>query len=124
MMKKLNRSLITIVAVGWLCFLIAGGVIASVFAPPRFTLLVARSYCPPQQWQQVTQNYANLYRQHQQKQIEIERVILFSDLSEETLDQLPTPEAFAQLRTYGRFNQERQNTLMKSYGKTKVLKCP
>ncbi len=122
-MNKLNRALLTIVIVGWLGFLLSGGLVAYVFASPSLTLLIDRSYCPPQKWQQVTQTYEELYQQHQQKQAQIETVILFSDLNEEILDELPTPEAFSNLNTYGRFNPQRQSDLSKRYPKAKVLNC-
>jgi hypothetical protein len=122
-MNKLNRALVTIVIVGWLAFLLSGGLVAYVFASPSLTLLIDRSYCPPQKWQEVTQAYQELYRQHQQKQTQIEAVILFSDLNEETLKELPTPEELSNINTYGRFSLQRQSDLSKRYPKAKILNC-
>ncbi len=120
---KLNRYLLTILGLGWLSFLIAGIILNQVFAAPNFVLLIERSYCPPQQWQQVVQEYTNLYRQHQQNRIEIESVVLFNDLGEEVLTTLPTPEELTALRTYGRSNTERDAELSKAYDQVKVLRC-
>lgn len=67
-------------------------------------IVVDRSFCSPNQWQLTTAAYRDRYQAHQQKQIEIKRVILVGDLGEESLPQLPTPEDFAALPTFGRSN--------------------
>ncbi|GBF81719.1 hypothetical protein [Aphanothece sacrum] len=122
-MNKLNRKLLTIIASGWLCFIITAILISQVFASPNYVLLIDRSYCPPQQWQTLLQTYTDLYEKHQQKQVTIEKVILFSDLGEETLQTLPTPKEFNTISTYGRFNPTRKTELTKAYRNGKILTC-
>lgn len=122
-MNQLNRYLLTILGLGWLSFLIAGILLNQVFATPNFVLLIERSYCPPQQWQQVVQEYTDLYRQHQQNLVKIESVVLFNDLGEEVLTTVPTPEQLQGLRTYGRSNSQREAELRKAYDQIKVIRC-
>lgn len=122
-MNKLNRVLFTILGLGWSSFLIVGILLNQVFAAPNFVLLIERSYCPPQQWQQVVQKYSDLYRQHQQNLVKIESVILFNDLGEEVLTNIPTPEELGDLRTYGRSNPQKESQLSKTYDQVKVIRC-
>ena len=122
-MNQLNRYLLTILGLGWLSFLIMGILLNQFFAAPNFVLLVERSYCPPQQWQQVVQKYSDLYRQHQQNLVKIESVILFNDLGEEVLTNIPTPEALGDLPTYGRSNPQKARELSKTYAQVKVIRC-
>ncbi len=122
-MNQLNRYLLTILGLGWLSFLIAGILLDRVFAAPNFVLLIERSYCPPQQWQQVVQEYTDLYRQHQQHLVEIESVVLFNDLGKEVLATVPTPEELRGLHTYGRSNPQREAELKKAYDRVKVIHC-
>ena len=123
MKKTLNRRLITIVGIGWLSFLITGLIVVNVFATSEITLLIDRSYCPPNQWQKVVETYGNFYKQNQEKQIKINSVILFSDLGEETLNPLPTPEAISQINTYGKSNPNRQKELQNKSSSGKILSC-
>ena len=123
-MNRLNRYLLTILGLGWLSFLIVGIVINQVFAAPNFVLLIDRSYCPAPKWQYVVQDYTQFYRQHQQQRLKLEKVVLFSDLSEDILSTPPTPEELGDLRTYGRSNLQRQAKLKQTHPKAKVLSCP
>lgn len=123
-MNKLNRYLVTIIGFGWLSFLLAGILLNQVFAAPNFVLLIERSYCPPQKWEQVVQEYTNLHRQHQQNLIKIESVVLFNDLGEEVVTTIPTPEELRSLRTYGRSNPQRKDDLKKAYSRVKLIDCP
>ncbi|MDJ0725565.1 MAG: hypothetical protein QNJ38_10680 [Prochloraceae cyanobacterium] len=122
-MKQLNRYLLTVLGLGWLSFLIAAILLNQVFAVPNFVLLIERSYCPPQQWQQVVQEYTKLYRQHQQLRIEIESVVLFNDLGEEVLAAIPTPEELRAKRTYGRASSQREAKLRTTYEQFKIIRC-
>ena len=122
-MNKLNRVLFTILGLGWSSFLIVGILLNQVFAAPNFVLLIERSYCPPQQWQQVVQKYSDLYRQHQQNLVKIESVILFNDLGEEVLTNIPTPEELEDLHTYGRSNPQKESKLSKTYDQVRVIRC-
>ena len=123
-MNRLNRYLLTILGLGWLSFLIAGIVINQVFAAPNLVLLIDRSYCPAPKWQQVVQDYTKFYRQHQQQRLKLEKVVLFSDLSEDVLSTPPTPKELGDLRTYGRSNLQRQVKLKQAHPQAKVLGCP
>jgi hypothetical protein len=121
--KSLNRRLLTIIGIGWLSFLITGLIIVNVFAASEITLLIDRSYCPPNQWQKVVENYRDFYIQNQEKKIKITSVILFSDLAEETLNPLPTPEQISQINTYGKPNPDRQKELQNKSISGKILSC-
>ncbi len=123
-MNKLNRYLLIILGLGWLSFLIVGILFNQVFAAPDFVLLIDRSYCPPQQWQQVVQKYSNLHQQHQQNLLQIKSVILFNDLGQEVLTNIPTPDKIGDLDTYGRSNPEKETELRKAYDQVKVIRCP
>ena len=123
MKKSLNRRLITIVGIGWLSFLITGLIVVNVFAASEITLLIDRSYCPPNQWQKVVETYRDFYTQNQEKQIKINSVILFSDLGEETLNPLPSPEEISQINTYGKSNPNRQKELLNKSSSGKILSC-
>ncbi len=122
-MKQLNRYLLTILGLGWLSFLLAGILLDRFFAAPNFVLLIERSYCPPQQWQQVVEEYVDLYSQHQKHTIEIESVVLFNDLGEEVLSAIPTPEELRDLSIYGRSSPQREAELSKTYNQVKVIRC-
>ena len=123
MKKLLNRRLLTIIGIGWLSFLITGLIIVNVFAASEITLLIDRSYCPPNQWQKVVENYRDFYIQNQEKKIKITSVTLFSDLAEETLNPLPTPEQISQINTYGKPNPDRQKELQNKSISGKILSC-
>ncbi|ACK70261.1 hypothetical protein PCC7424_1829 [Gloeothece citriformis PCC 7424] len=122
--RKINRSWVTILGLGWLSFVIFGLIIQTFLAAPNVVLLVERSYCPPQQWQKMVEVYANSYQQHQQQHLKIEKVILFSDLGEEIFKTLPTPDELLAVKTYGRSSSQRQKQLKNNYPKSQILKCP
>ncbi|MEO0534036.1 MAG: hypothetical protein AAF215_09215 [Cyanobacteria bacterium P01_A01_bin.123] len=122
-MTSINRTLLRIVGMGWVCFMVAGVIISQVFAAPTVTLLVDRSYCDAADWQRVTTQYDALYRQNQQGRVEIERLVLFSDLGEEVLDEPLSPEDFQTLSTYGKANPDRQQTLKAEYANAQLLSC-
>ena len=122
-MLNLNRILIRTVALGWIGFAIAGVVISQVFAAPTVTLLVDRSYCEASDWQTVATRYDELYRQDQQGRVDIERLVLFSDLGEELVEEPLTPEEFSALSTYGKGSPERQEALQTEYGNAELLSC-
>src|SRR3712207_937750 len=103
-MTKLNRHLLRTLGLGWLGFLVVGLAIGWVFAAPTVVVLVDRSYCAPAQWQQVVHSYEQLYRQHQQQQLQIQQVVLFSDLGQDVLSPPPAPEVIRDVSRYGRSN--------------------
>lgn len=123
-MNKLNRYLLTILGLGCLSFVGTGILLNQVFAAPNFVLLIERSYCSPQKWQQVVAEYTNLHRQHQQNLVKIKSVVLFNDLGQEVLTTIPSPEELRDLRTYGRSNPQREEELKKAYAQVKVMRCP
>ncbi len=122
-MTPLNRSLWRTLGLGWLGFLLTGLAIAGVFASPTVVVLVDRSYCTPEAWQQVVHSYEQLYRQHQQQNLQIKQVILFSDLGQEVLSPPPVPEVIRAIRTYGRSNPQRSERMLSAYPKANLLAC-
>ncbi|MBW4644855.1 MAG: hypothetical protein KME23_18000 [Goleter apudmare HA4340-LM2] len=118
-MKQLFKTL----GLSWLAFLITGVLISWFFAIPTITVLIDRSYCPPTEWQQVVQNYAQIYQQHQQRRLHLQSVILFSSLGEEQLSIPPLPEVLQKSSTYGRSQQQRQLQLQKAYPQAQLLQC-
>lgn len=121
--NRLNQALMKIVGLGWAAFAIAAIAIKTVFAAPDIVLLVDRSYCEPTQWATVADEYARLYQQDQRGQINLEQVILFSDLGEETTPP-PSPEAFRTLQTYGKSSGDRQAALAAAHPDARLLQCP
>lgn len=121
-MSQLNRSLIAILGLGWIGFLgVAWGIRA--LGTPTVTVLIDRSYCPPERWDDLVQTYQDLYQQQQQKQIQIEAVILFSSLGQESVDPIPTPQDLRQQNTYGRPAPERGSRLQTEYPQAHLLSC-
>lgn len=121
-MMNLNTRLLKTIGFSWLAFLITGLLISWFFAIPTITVLIDRSYCPPNQWQQVSQTYTDLYRQHQRRQLYL-HVILFSHLGQETFASPPMPAVIQTLSTYGHSDRQRQAELQKAYPKTQLLDC-
>ncbi|MBW4661697.1 MAG: hypothetical protein KME15_23755 [Drouetiella hepatica Uher 2000/2452] len=120
---NLNTPLFKTLGLSWLMFLITGLLISWLFAIPTLTVLIDRSYCPSNQWQQVSQTYTDLYHQHQRRQLQLRSVILFSNLGQEVFASPPLPEAIQALSTYGYSDLYRQAELQKTYSKTQLLGC-
>ncbi|MEL6554396.1 MAG: hypothetical protein AAFQ63_13150 [Cyanobacteria bacterium J06621_11] len=116
-----KRLLLTLI-LSSLAFLISGTIIQQ-FTGQTLTLLIDRSYCPAAQWQHLSQEYAQLYQQHQRKQITLQTVVLFSDLSQTVHHQPPTPAAIQALKTYGQSSQTAQTALQQDYPTAKLLNC-
>lgn len=123
-MTSLNRKFFRTLGLSWFSFSLVGAAIAFGFPPPQITVLVERSYCAPNQWQQVAQTYADLYRQHQNRAIQIKSVVLFSDLGQEVLAVPPDPQALRSINTYGRTNLQKQQQLSTTYPQSRLLTCP
>ena len=104
-------------------FLMTGLLISWLFAIPALTVLIDRSYCPPDQWQQISQTYTDLYHQHQRRQVNLQTTVLFSNLGQEVFSSPPQPEAIQTLSTYGHFDLQRQAELQKTYPKAQLLGC-
>jgi hypothetical protein len=122
-MNKLNRKLLTTLGLGWLGFGIVGGAIAFALPPTQITVLIDRSFCPQDQWQALARSYDEIYQQHQNRDLQIKQVITFSDIGQEVLSTIPSPDAVRSLNTYGRSNQERQKQLLSTYPQAKLLSC-
>jgi hypothetical protein len=122
-MTKLNRRLLRTLGLAWLGFLVVGLAINLVFAVPSVVVLIDRSYCPQAQWQQVAQSYEQVYRQHQQRQLQIQQVILFSDLGKDVFSPPPAPEVIRDVATYGRSDPERSQDMRSAYPKAQLLAC-
>lgn len=121
--QHMSKQLLSMLALSGLAFLLTGFTIQRFAAPPSMTLLIDRSYCPATQWQTLTDKYTQLYQRHQRQQIEIESVVLFSDLSQTTLDTIPTPRDLKILKTYGHANPQAQQSLLESYRNAQLLNC-
>ena len=76
---------------------------------PTVTLLLDRSYCDPDQWQKISQEYARLYRQHQHQRLRLEKVVFFSNLSQTNYKKPPHPNVVELLTTYGQFESTAPN---------------
>ncbi|MEO0378422.1 MAG: hypothetical protein AAF329_28275, partial [Cyanobacteria bacterium P01_A01_bin.17] len=78
---------------------------------------------PATKWQQVTDDYAQIYRQHQLKQLKIEQVIFLSDLSESKAEGVPGVNAIATLKTYGQPNAQGLKSFAQRYSNSRLLSC-
>lgn len=109
-------------AISSTAFLFSGLLIQQLMTQ-QITVLLDRSYCPASEWQQISQDYAQLYQQHQRKQTRIATVILFSDLNQSVLYTPPLPEAVRTLKTYGQFNARQQTALVRDNPRAILLSC-
>lgn len=110
-MENPNRRLFTTLLAGWAGFVVLGVILRQDLAVQQMIVVIDRSYCEPQPWQTVVDRYQVLYQQHQKKQIQIQSVILFSALGEETLTTPLDPTAVQTLKTYGRKDPVKQQQL-------------
>ena len=121
--QHLVRMWLAIVGGGWGTWAIAALLLNTLFAPPTLVLLVDRSYCPPETWAAIAQEYAALHRQQERGQIILTEVILFSDLGEETLPALPSPDTFTTLATYGRPARDSPAALLATPPNARLRSC-
>lgn len=119
----LNRSLLWTVGLGWLGFLIVGVAVARLFAISQVTVLIDRSACNPEGWQQVSDRYNTLYQAHQRKRIRLVQVVIVSDLGAEVRETLPSPAEFNRMKTSGKANPERFEQLKSSFDNVNVIAC-
>lgn len=101
---------------GGLAFGLAGAAVSALFPIPKQTILLDRSYCPPEQWQVVAREYARLHSQHRRKVVMITEVVTFSNLGSQPLPELPTPLEVEQMRTFGRAANAEREQLEQQYG--------
>lgn len=119
----LNRSLLWTVGLGWLGFLVVGLAVARLFAIAQVTVLIDRSACSAEGWQQVSDRYSALYQAHQRKNIQLAQVVIVSDLGAEVRETLPSPAEFDRMKTSGEPNSERFDQLKNSFDDVTVLTC-
>jgi hypothetical protein len=119
----LNRSLLQIIGFGWLGFLVAGIVVTRLFAISKVTVLVDRAKCDRQAWRQVSDRYAELFKDHERKRIQLAQMVLISDHGEEVREVVPTPVEFQALETYGEPSTERLRQLQAGFAEVEVLTC-
>lgn len=118
--SRRHRMALTLSALAFLC---SGLAIGRFAPPPARTVLIDRSYCPSGQWQTVADSYAQIYRQHQRKQLRISSVIFFSSLGQTPADSIPTPSTIAQLKTYGQPATQSQKFLIQQHSNAQLLSC-
>lgn len=123
MTTNLNRSLLQIIGLGWLGFLLSGIVIGRLFAVTKVTVLVDRAKCDRQAWRQVSDRYAELFKDHERKRIQLSQMVLISNLGEEVREVVPTPAEFQAIETYGEPSTERLRQLQAGFTKVEVLTC-
>ena len=89
-----TQRLIQTLGLGSLAFLGIGFVLRYVVQQPEVTVVIDRSYCPPNQWQErVVTPYADLYQQSQANQLQIKQVVIVTDIDQIILPDIPAPEA-------------------------------
>ncbi|MEM9220617.1 MAG: hypothetical protein AAGD25_40640 [Cyanobacteria bacterium P01_F01_bin.150] len=120
---KRTLQLLKSVGLSWLAFLVVGLAIAWLAPIPKLTVLLDRSYCPANQWQQVAQAYSQLYDQHQHRRLILEQVVMVSDLGQDAFASPPTPDAVRQISTYGQRDGDRLSQLQSTYSNSEVLGC-
>ena len=124
-MNLTSRLIATLCCTGC-AFGLAGAAVTAFLPVPKQTILLDRSYCPPEQWQVLARDYARLYSQHQRKIATISEVVTFSNLGSQPLAELPTPADVEQMRTFGLSAEVERQTLQQQYGHdaTVLLTCP
>ncbi|MEO0458671.1 MAG: hypothetical protein AAF152_19120 [Cyanobacteria bacterium P01_A01_bin.114] len=121
--SKPTPHLIRILGLGWLAYLLVGFGLSQASGGAKIQIVIDRSYCAPNDWQQVANEYAQLYQQHQQKQITLESVTLVNDLGEEVRDTPPSAEEIAGLNTFGLPGRDRINAIVQASPDAQVLSC-
>ncbi len=122
-MRNPTQRLIYTLSLGWLTFAALGLGLRQILASPGVTVVIDRSYCAPAQWQRVSDRYADLYEQQQQRQITIDQVIYVSDLGQEVAEAVPSPEDVQTLSTYGRPNPTQMQQAAQENPDATVLSC-
>ncbi|MBE9158156.1 hypothetical protein IQ265_15160 [Nodosilinea sp. LEGE 06152] len=123
-MRNPTRRLIYTLGLGWIAFVALGLGLRQLLASPKVTVVIDRSYCAPAQWQQrVSDRYASLYAQQEQREITIDQVIYVSDLGQEVAATVPSPEQVQALSTYGRSNPAQMQQATQENPDATVLSC-
>lgn len=123
-MRNPNQRLFRTLGLGWLTFAALGLGLRQILASPKVTVIIDRSYCAPAQWQQrVSERYADLYADQEQRQLTIDQVIYVSDLGQEVAEAVPAPEDVQTLSTYGRPNPTQMQQAAQENPDATVLSC-
>ncbi|PZU92196.1 MAG: hypothetical protein DCF32_23690 [Leptolyngbya sp.] len=123
-MRNPNQRLMITLGLGWLAFAGLGLGLRQLLAGPAVTVIIDRSYCDPAQWQQrVSDRYASLYAQQEQRQLTIDQVIYVSDLGQEVAEAIPSPKDVQTLSTYGRANPTQMQQATQANPDATVLSC-
>ncbi|WP_017302203.1 hypothetical protein [Nodosilinea nodulosa] len=122
-MRKPNQRLILTLGLGWAAFAALGLGLRQLLAGPSVTVIIDRSYCAPAQWQQLANQYADLYAQQEQQEITIAQVVYVSDLGQEIAKAVPSPEAVQALSTYGRSSPTQIQQATANYPDATLLTC-
>jgi len=102
---------------------VTGLLIRQFIVPPQVALLIDRSYCSTDDWQQLSQTYSQLYQQHQRQTLRLQPVVLFSNLNQDSFETPPSPEAIQNTKTYGQADSKRQLALQQTYPAATLLSC-
>lgn len=119
----LTLRLILTLTGSWLTFGLAAAAVSILLPIPTTSILLDLSYCPPDQWEAVVEEYTHLYSQHQQQRLAIDSVVTFSNLGTQALSDLPSPTDVAQLRTFGRSANDERDRLMQDDPTANLLTC-
>lgn len=120
--NSLNRDLSIFIAGSCTAFILTW-LLFNRLVIPQVTIIIDRSYCQPQQWQeQVVKTYKGLYNQHPSR-LKIQRVVSFNDLGTESFAQIPPPDKIKTLVTFGKQNQQLRQQLQTKYNSSRILSC-
>ena len=119
----LNRPVLWFLGLGCLTFLTAGVVVPRLLSGTKTAVLVNRSACDRQEWQEVGDRYSSLYQAHQSNRIRLSQVVIVSGLGEEVREQIPTPQQFRAIETFGEPDAERLSQIEAGFTDVEVLTC-
>ena len=120
--QSLNRYLLLFIAASCTAFLLIW-LLFNWLIIPHVTVIIDRSYCQSQQWQErVVKNYTQLYEQHP-KRLKITQVVMFSDLGVEEFEKIPQPVQIKTLATFGQHNRKLRQQLETNNSSVRVLSC-
>ena len=118
---KLTFHLIFTLGCSGLALGLAGAAISMLMPVPSRTVLLDRSYCSPDRWQAVVNDYDRLHTQHRLKIYKIKQVVAFSNLGSQPLSPIPAPEEVRAMNTFGRSADEVGQQLLQDYSDSTVL---
>ncbi|MGB3199972.1 MAG: hypothetical protein WBA99_03665 [Nodosilinea sp.] len=122
-MRNPNQRLIRTLGLGWIAFVALGVGLRQLLASPAVTIIIDRSYCAPAQWQQLANQYADLYAQQEQREITIDEVIYVSDFGPVVATPVPTPEEVQALTPNGLPNAAEIQKATEANPDATVLTC-